>query len=115
MKKVIFLLLLIFSIISCKKEVFPSKSSLIGTWVEQVDNSFKHKLIFKEEKLYFFKSTSTDTLTYWLDENQEKLYLSHHSGGESNHKISFNKNKEELTVFGLFPSINLSETVFKKK
>lgn len=104
-------------LMSCKKEVFPNKSEIIGTWTEQTNNSFKHKLTFAEETVYFFKSTSTDTLSYWLDKNQEKLHLSYPSAGESNHKVLFNKKKDELTIWGLFPSTpeSQSETVFKKE
>lgn len=110
-------LLALLMLTSCKKEALPDKADLIGTWIEQTDDSFKHKLIFEEETVYFFKPTSTDTLSYWLDDNQEKIYFSHPSVGESNHKILFNKEKDELTIWGLFPSTpeNQSETVFKKE
>ena len=103
---------------ACKKEIFPGKKDLIGVWVEKTESSFKHKLIFEYEKLYFVKSTTTDTLNYWLEEDQERLYLSLPSTtGESHHKILLNKKKDELTIWNLFPNIppNATVTVFKKE
>lgn len=99
---------------SCKKEKFPDIDDLTGTWIEQTDQSFKHKLIFVQEKVYFIKSTQTDTLSYRLDKEQEIIYLSS-SAGESSHKILLNKKEKILTIWGLFPSTNVSETKFKKE
>jgi len=113
-------ILLITLVTSCKKEVFPEIDNLAGSWIEQTENSFKHKLIFEEEVLYFVKPTYTDTLLFRLDKKQELIYLSSKNdpaSGESSHEISLNKKENTLTVWGLFVSIpeNISETIFAKE
>jgi len=121
MKKTIpALMLLTILITSCKKEVFPEMEDLTGTWIEQTDNSFKHKLIFDGEVLYFVKPTSTDTLLFQLDKEKELIYLSlinDSASGESSHEIILNNKENTLSIRGLFVSIpeNISETVFKKE
>ena len=119
MKRII-LVLLIFSttFVSCMKEKFPLTSDLAGSWIEQTNNSFKSKLVFKNENLYFYRLTFTDTLIYNLDQKEEFLNLrlkNYPSSGESSHKILINTQKKELTIWGLFPSINTSVTLFKKE
>lgn len=117
--KLLYLFVLLL-LVSCKKEVFPKKKDLLGTWVQQTNNSFKHKLVFEEEILYFFKSSSTDTLTYWLD-NKEKVLqtqlYNNQSGVIGRHEILLNKKNDELTIWGLFISTpeNVSETIFNKE
>jgi hypothetical protein len=111
--------LILFSVIvfmSCKKEEFPDIDDLTGSWIEQTNQSFKHRLIFEKETLYFIKSTHTDTFSFHLDKKQEVIYLSSQAG-ESNHKILLNKKEKVLTIWGLFPSIpeKVSETKFKKE
>lgn len=118
MRKLILFLFTLLTLTGCKKEIFPGKKDLIGVWVEKTEGAFKHKLIFEYEKLYFVKSTKTDTLNYWLEEDQEKIYLSHPSTtGESHHRILLNKKKDELTIWNLFPNIpgNNTETLFIKE
>lgn len=111
--------LLMLMLISCKKEVFPNKSDLIGTWTEQTNNSFKHKLVFEEETLYFFKSSSTDTLFYSLDKDKKVLSISLVNSLldiSTKHKIIINKRENILTIWGLFisaPSESITE--FKKE
>ena len=109
-------ILLVFT--SCNKEKFPKPNDLSGNWTEQTDNSFKSKLIFENETMYFFKPASTDTLLYRLDDKQELIYLrlkNNSAAGESNHKIFINKRKKELTIKGLYIGINTTETIFKKE
>lgn len=111
---------LIILFTACKKEVFPEIDNLTGSWIEQTDNSFKNKLIFDGDILYFVQSTYTDTLLVRLDKKQELMFLSlknNPSSGESNHKIILNKKENTLTVWGLFASIpeDVSETVFNKE
>ncbi len=103
---------------SCKKEKFPNIDDLTGSWVEQTDQPFKHRLIFEKETVYFIKQTQTDTLSYRLDKKQELIYLTlknNPSAGESNHKMLLNKKEKTLIIWGLFPSTNVSETKFKKE
>jgi len=69
-------------------------------------------------KLQFFKQTVIDTLSYRLDEKQELIFIklkNNPSIGESSHKISINKKKKELTIWGLLIGTSTSETVFKKE
>ena len=117
MKKILFISFLsVIVFISCNKEKFPDTDDLTGSWIEQTDQSFRHKLIFENETMYFIKSTNTDTLSYFLDKKQEVIFLSS-SAGESSHKLLLNKKEKILTIWGLFPSIpeNISETKFKKE
>jgi len=117
MKKIIFFLALTTTFfVSCKKEKFPDIDDLSGSWIEQTDQSYKHKLIFNEKTLIFIKPTSIDTFSFHLDRKQELIFLTS-SIGKSNHKILFNKRKNEITIWGLFPSIPESETktTFKKE
>jgi len=119
MKKIIFItasMLLVF--VSCKKEKFPKIDELTGNWIEQTSNSYKHKLIFEDETMSFFKQRVTDTLTYRLDKKQEFIFLklkNNPSVGESNHKISINKKNKELTIWDFFIGTSTSETFFKKE
>ncbi len=106
-------------LVSCEKEKFPEQKQLQGTWKEITENTFKHKLRFENETMYFFKSNSIDTLTFRLDDNKERMYLqlkNHNSEIESKHKIKLNKKRNELTVWNLFITIgNETETIFKKE
>jgi len=118
MKKIILISIsLLFTFISCEK--FPKEKDLIGSWIEQTDNVFKAKLTFEEEIVYHFRPTSIDTFFYWLDKKQESLYFApkKYSEDKSFHKISLNKKKNELTIWGLYISIpeKPSETVLKKE
>lgn len=119
-KRAIWAIGILFIIVSCKKEKFPDKDDLNGTWIEQTDNSAKHKLIFVNEIIYFIKPTSVDTLSYKLDKKQDLIYLTlkyNPQSGESNHKFSLNKKSKTLTILGLFPSLALdvTETKFLKE
>jgi len=110
--------ILLFAFVSCKKEKFPNIDELTGSWIEQTSNSFNHKLIFEDETMYFFKQTVIDTLSYRLDKEQELIFLrlkNNPAIGESNHKISLNEKKKELTIWGLFIGTSTSETLFKKE
>ncbi len=118
MKNLILISVFLFAFISCKKEKFPKTNELKGSWTEQTNNSFKHKLFFEEEIMCFFKQTTVDTLIYSLDDNQKLIFLklkNNPSAGESSHKIYINKDNKELKIFGLFAGTSTIETVFKKE
>lgn len=119
MKKIILIIITSLTVlISCKKEKFPDMNELKGSWIEQTNNSFKHKLVFEDDVLFFVKSTKTDTLFYNLDKEKKVLSLTlinSPSGISTEHKILINKKKKELTIWGLFVGINTSETTFKKE
>jgi hypothetical protein len=119
MNKIIFISILSVALfISCKKDKFPDIDDLTGSWIEQTSQSFKHRLIFETETVYFIKSTQTDTLSYRLDKKQELIYLklkNNPSAGESSHKMLLNKKEKTLTIWGLFIGTNTSETTFKKE
>jgi len=118
-RRIILAIAILLSLAACKKEKFPEKENLIGTWTEQTEESFKHKLIFDDETMLFFKHFNTDTLLYRLDKKADLLFLTlknSSSSGETSHKILFNKKSKTLTIFGLFPTIdNATETEFKKE
>ena len=108
-------IIIIFS--SCKKENFPKFDDLTGTWIEQTGNSINTKLVFEEETMYLFKSSTVDTLSYRLDAKQELIFLSlknNPDAGESNHKILINKKNKMLSFWGLNTGINVSKTIFEK-
>lgn len=119
MKKMLLIIITSLTVlISCKKESFPDVNQLQGSWIEQTDNSFKHKLVFQDDILFFVKSSKTDTLIYNLDKENEVLSLklvNSPSGITTEHKILINKRKKELIIWGLFIGINTSETTFKKE
>ncbi len=105
---------------SCKKEKFPDIDDLTGSWVEQTDQSYKHRLVFEKETMYFIKPTITDTFSYQLDKRQGLIYVQLKnipSGGEGSLKILINKKKKELTIWGLFFGLPgyISETKLKKE
>ncbi|MDD3692159.1 MAG: hypothetical protein WC142_09845 [Bacteroidales bacterium] len=114
MKKITLIMSFIFIFVSCEK--FPKNDELIGSWVEQTDNTFKCKLIFEDEIVYLFKSSKIDTLSYWLDKKQKRIFFNYPSGASS-FKINLNKRDKELTIWGLYMSIpeKPSETVFRKE
>lgn len=111
------IILLLF--VSCKKAKFPDKDNLIGTWTEETDQAFKHKLIFDAESMIFHKSKSIDTLSYRLNKKTGQLFLTlknNPSIGESNHEISLNKIRKQLTITALFVRFGeTSETKFNKE
>ena len=108
---------IMLAFVSCKKEKFPDKDNLSGSWTEQTDNSFKHKLIFDSNTMLFIKSSTVDTLSYRLDKKSALIFLrlkSNSSAVESSHKILYNRKSRTLTFIGLFPSIDkTTETKFK--
>lgn len=112
-------IVILLTLVSCKKEKFPDKDNLIGTWTEQTDNSFKHKLVFETETMIFHKSNTIDTLSYRLDKKTKLLFLTlknNSSTGESSHEILHNKKSKTLTIFGLFPTTDkATETKFTKE
>jgi len=115
----IYLLLVIFLSVSCEKDEINSINSqqLQGTWTEQTDNSFKYKLKFQSDTMYFFQKDAIDTLFYRLDSNN-KMYLSGEKSinrTESQHSLLLNKKANLLTVDNLFPTFDkVTVTVFNK-
>ena len=127
-KITLIILSLLFVFISCEK--FPKENDLIGKWIplEQQDT---HQATFEFSDKYFIQSDACysflynkdtvyyDTCLYSLDKKKGYLYLSSEQYPEATsfHEISLNKGKNELTIWGLFPSIpeeKQSKTVLKK-
>ena len=108
----------IFGVTSCQKEVFPDHNDLKGNWIEKTSNVDKTQIRFENDNtIYLTKPNQpVDTFNYQLDNSNELLYLTNNAG-ESNHKIEFNKKKDEITIWYLFASIpeNPSETTFERK
>lgn len=102
---------------SCQK--CPTPSQLTGTWIEENDVTAKSKLIFFEgDSLYFFHSTSIDTLTYTLDTKHNTIFLTfkrHLDLGISSCSITYHKRKKILTMVGLLPANNGNATTTNYK
>ena len=115
----IYLLLVMFLSVSCEKdEINPINSQqLQGTWTQQTDNSFKYKLKFQSDTMYFFQKDAIDTLFYRLDSNN-KMYLFYEKSInriESQHSLKIKKKANVLTVSNLFPTFDKETiTVFDK-
>jgi hypothetical protein len=95
-------------------------NELKGSWIELTDNSFKHKLIFEDENIYFVKPSVIDTFSFRLNKEHGTIHLSlknHPSSGESNHEIVFNKKENTITLWGLFGGTPnyISKTTFKRE
>ncbi len=118
-RRTILIIAVFLTLLSCIKGRFPDSDDLIGSWTEQTDNSFKHKLVFDKETLFFFQSNSIDTFSYSLDKKNGLLFLelkNNPSGGKSNHRILLNKRRKLLTLFDFFGSIpeQSNETKFTR-
>lgn len=110
--------LLCILISGCSKNRFPKPEYLIGTWVEETSANFHHKLVFDKQQMVFFKSTSTDTFNYKLDQTQKALVLvaaNDPSAGQGICEIDRSSFGQKITVYGLFITRgDESITVFKK-
>lgn len=119
LRQTIWTIVILLILVSCKKEKFPDKDNLIGTWREQTDNLFMHKLVFDTETIIFYRSNTIDTFSYRLDKENKLIFLTlknNSSIGESSHEILQNKKSKTLTIFGLFPTTDkATETKFKKE
>ncbi len=115
-------LFLVFSF-GCNKDEFPDEFSIIGPWLENTTNAGKVEIEFKNGNRAYLKTVSTepfDTLMYKLEKKDElQLFLpeEYPNGIRTTHKLGYSQKNEELTIYGLFPSISetLSKTVFKRK
>ena len=107
-KNLVLLLLTLSLIWSCQK--CPTVDQLQGSWIEIKDEPDKSKLIFEgSDRLYFFHSTSIDTLTYTLDKKHNTLFLTltnHPNIQTSSCNIVYHKRKKILTITGLLPQVN---------
>jgi hypothetical protein len=109
---------IIIIFISCKKDRF--SNFLIGTWVEQTDESFKEKLIFTKDTLFYFQDLiSVDTFIYKLKNERKNTYLRRepvsplYSIGYVD-KISINRKKNEITIWFFKDLFEMRETKFVK-
>lgn len=114
---ILFAFLLLF-VTSCTKEKFPDAKQLQGTWTEINDNSFKHKLGFENETMYFINQNTIDTLIFRLDDKEEIMFLKLKNSNyetETQYRIKINRKRNEITVWNLFKTPNFeTETTFKK-
>ena len=106
--------------VSCKKEKFPAVDDLKGSWVEQTNQTFKHRLFFNEGTMYFIKPTITDTFLHRLDNEEELIFLqlkNNPTSGETSHKIQIDRHRSELIIWGLFGGLPsyISESKFNKE
>jgi hypothetical protein len=109
------------AVVSCNKEKFPNRNDLKGTWIEKTAEGFTPaKLIFKEDTLYEHTPTfPVFAYTYRLDRKYRKLRVVSIDGTfTSSRKIVINKEKDELTLKGLFgnnPAFPPLETTYKRE
>ena len=120
----LFLLLLLLPVAhACNKDDFPDEFSIQDTWIEKTGNSFRVEIEFRSQNRAFFKKVEgaeIEELRYRLDKADELLLFipeEFPDGVRSTHKISYDRKTEELTIYGLFPSIpeEVSKTVFVRK
>ena len=116
MKKYIIPLLLFLLVFSCKKEKFPDKDILIGTWIEQDGNN--SKIIFTEQQMFLFLENFVDTNNYTLNKEDNVLILSSTNDPDikTELRILYNKKSEELKIWDLFVGIPEEEniSIYKK-
>jgi len=98
-------------ILSCKKEIFPNKDLLIGTWTEENGNN--SKLIFDNNTMILLTDYSSDTSNYKLDTEANKIIMfsTKYANTSSEHKIVFDKNEGKLKIWDLFGGIPENENV----
>ncbi|MHC1775646.1 MAG: hypothetical protein AB9834_09560 [Lentimicrobium sp.] len=115
-------LILILSF-GCNKDEFPDEFSIIGPWIENTAEAGKVEIEFKSGNRAYLKTVPTepfDTLMYRLEKKDElQLFLpeEYPNGIRTTHKLGYSQKNEELTIYGLFPSIpeSPSKTVLKRK
>ncbi|MBK6967025.1 MAG: hypothetical protein IPH20_24755 [Bacteroidales bacterium] len=120
---VAFLFLTLILTFGCNKDEFPDEFSIIGPWVETTSNAGKVEIEFKSGNRAYLKTVSTepfDTLMYRLEKKDELQLFEpeeYPNGIRTTHKLGYSQNKEELTIYSLFPSLPeaQSKTVFKRK
>lgn len=117
------LILLLPVLHACNKDDFPDEFSIQDTWIEKTDKSFRMEIEFRSQNRAFFKKEEgsiAEELRYRLDKADELLLFlpeEFPDGTRSTHKISYDRKTEELTIYGLLPSIpeEVSKTVFVRK
>lgn len=123
MKQLITSLLLIVVLAwGCKKDEFPDEFIVIGNWIEVTTLIDKTEIQFKRDNDLMLDLVN-DTIRpykYSLDKSDElKIYevAEFPAGTYTLHKITYNRKKEQMTIFGLYPSTGgiESETTFKRK
>lgn len=129
--KMIIIILVLIGIVACDKddetECQSEDTSMLtqGEWIEQTSNSFKHRLLFEEEIVYFFKEQRTDTFVYNIvnqavgDQDRIITFKFNQSISESVsiHPFCINTKEKELIIWSLFASLpnNPSKTIFTNK
>jgi hypothetical protein len=123
MKQLItFLLLIVVTSWGCNKDEFPDEFVVIGNWIEVTTLNDKTEIQFKRDNDLMLDLVN-DTIRpykYSLDKSDElKIFevAEFPNGRYTMHRVTYNKRKEQMTIFGLYPDTTgvESETVFKRK
>lgn len=109
-------MLMIIAISACKKEKFPKPDDLIGTWYSEKDSNYY--VAFTSNIFSLTRGNETSTARYTLDKDKKQIILDWDSNPPNrvSTKITYNKNNQTLTIYGLSISQeNQSVDVFKKR
>ena len=119
-----FLFILLISLTGCEKNelaIFPTKDLLIGKWIEK-DKPVGTQIEFTIDDIALLFSPGNPimhTYNFRLDASKGYLYLSTPADpqAESRSDIKFNKKNNELTIEGLYGTIDFQSqlTVLVKK
>ena len=123
MRSKIFSFVLFFLLAGCEKNeltIFPTKDLLIGKWIEK-DKPAGTQIEFTIDDIALLFSPGNPlmyTYNFRLDASNGYLYLSTPADpqAESRYDIKFNKKNNELTIEGLYFTIDFqSQLVLVKK
>lgn len=123
MKQILLSILLVFIIfIGCNKDEFPDEFVIFGKWIEVTSSVEKTELDFKNDNDLTLDLINDTIRQYkYLLEKADELRIyqipQFPNGIYNSHKVTYNKDKDQMTIFGLYPDNNglPSETVLKRK
>ncbi len=113
--------LLLVLLASCSKEKFPDEFSIFGKWKEFTEDSIRTEVEFKRYNVMLLHLVHDTIRQYnYLLEKPNELEIfepSEYPNGRSRkHKITYNKKEDQMSIYGLYPSISEpSVTVFVRK
>lgn len=106
---------------SCSKEKFPDEFSIYGKWKEFTNDTIKTEVEFRRRNIMLLNLIHDTIREYnYLLEKSNELEIFEPSefpnGISSKHRIAYNKKEDQMSIYGLYPSINeASVTVFVRK
>lgn len=120
--KLIMLVIAGMFLVGCKKDKFPDEFSIYGKWKEYTNETEKTEVEFKRDNVMLLKLVH-DTIrkyNYLLDKPNELQVFDpaeFPDGRSTIHKVTYNRKDEQMTIFGLYPTIDniTSATIFVRK